>query len=140
MRRALSVLFLGLMMASCNNTSLNEAEKQLVGQWFNPYTYESTGELKGFDFKKDGTCEMVGVPSIKLDTWKVQGDTLIVQGKELDKDGSTWSDYYTAERIDYMNNDSLRVVAQERPFKLTFLYMKLDCIKKHFKAGSPKED
>lgn len=29
-----------------------KVEKQIIGKWCNPYTYQSTGEFKGFEFKK----------------------------------------------------------------------------------------
>lgn len=138
MKKILSLMLMGLMVASCNTNSLNETEKKLVGQWYNPFTYQNSGELKGFDFQKDGKCVSLGVDVLKLDTWEVKGDTLCIYGKELDKDSNTWVDYTDKQRIDKLNNDSLRVVAQEKPFKLTFLYMKLESIKKAVKSNPQK--
>ena len=131
-------MLLGLMVASCNTKPVNETEAKIVGQWYNPYSYKNGGDLKGFDFKKDGKCESIGVDGLKLDTWEIKGDTLCINGQELDQDGKTWIKYASKERIDKLNSDSLRVVAQEKPFKLTFLYMRLESIKKAIKAAPAK--
>lgn len=138
MKKILSMMLLGLMMASCNTQPMNETEAKLIGQWYNPYSYKNAGELKGFDFKKNGECVSIGVEGLELSTWEVKDDTLFIKGKELDKDGKTWIDYSTKERIEKLNDDSLRVVAQEKPFKLSFLYMKLESMKKIVKVN-PQE-
>ena len=43
-----------LLCLACGSDPQKEMEKKIVGEWCNPYTYESTGELKGFHFKKGG--------------------------------------------------------------------------------------
>lgn len=47
-------LLMTVMALSCFAFSSygQKVEKQIIGKWCNPYTYESTGELKGFEFKK----------------------------------------------------------------------------------------
>lgn len=47
-------LLMTVMVLSCFAFSSygQKVEKQIIGKWCNPYTYESTGELKGFEFKK----------------------------------------------------------------------------------------
>ena len=51
-------LLMTVMALSCFAFSSygQKVEKQIIGKWCNPYTYESTGELKGFEFKKGGKC------------------------------------------------------------------------------------
>ena len=48
-------LLITAMALSCfafSSYGQDKVEKQIIGKWCNPYTYESTGELKGFEFKK----------------------------------------------------------------------------------------
>ena len=132
------MMLLSLVMASCNTKPVNETEDKLIGQWYNPFSYKNGGDLKGFDFQKDGKCSAIGVEGLKLDTWTLKGDTLCIKGKELDNDGKTWIEYSSAERIDKLNDDSLRVIAQEKPFQLTFLYMRLESMKKKIEVTPTK--
>ncbi len=37
-----------LFAFACASDPQKEMEKAIVGEWCNPYTYQSTGELKGF--------------------------------------------------------------------------------------------
>ena len=46
-------------------------EKQIIGKWCNPYTHQSTGELKGFEFKKAVNALPSISPSLDLKTWKI---------------------------------------------------------------------
>lgn len=39
-----------LFAFACTSDPQKEMEKAIVGEWCNPYTYQSTGELKGFNF------------------------------------------------------------------------------------------
>ena len=48
---------LTLLCCACASNPQKEMEKKIIGEWCNPYTYQSTGELKGFHFKKGGVCE-----------------------------------------------------------------------------------
>ena len=52
-----------LFAFACASDPQKEMEKAIVGEWCNPYTYQSTGELKGFNFKKGGVCEAINIPS-----------------------------------------------------------------------------
>lgn len=48
-------LLMTVMALSCfafSSYGQKKVEKQIIGKWCNPYTYQSTGELKGFEFKK----------------------------------------------------------------------------------------
>ena len=61
-----------------------KAEKQIIGKWCNPYTYQSTGELKGFEFKKGGKCSAINIPVYDLRTWKIDEEGyLIIDGKRI---------------------------------------------------------
>lgn len=69
-------LLMTVMALSCfafSSYGQKKVEKQIIGKWCNPYTYESTGELKGFEFKKGGKCSAINVPSLDLRTWKIDG-------------------------------------------------------------------
>ena len=63
---------LTLLCLACASDPQKEMEKKIIGEWCNPYTYESTGELKGFSFKKGGVCEAINIPSLDLKTWSIQ--------------------------------------------------------------------
>lgn len=105
-------------------------EKQIIGKWCNPYTYESTGELKGFEFQKGGKCSAINVPSLDLRTWKIDKDGyLIIEGFSKDGDGKT-EVYKTRERIGKLTSDSLELVTQEANPRLVFLYLNTNSIKK----------
>ena len=75
-------LLITAMALSCFALSYGQkkVEKQIIGKWCNPYTYKSTGELKGFEFKKGGKCSAINIPSLDLKTWKVDNGYLIVEG------------------------------------------------------------
>ena len=107
-----------------------KVEKQIIGKWCNPYTYESTGELKGFEFKKGGKCSAINVPSLDLRTWKIDEDGyLIIEGFSKEDDGKI-EVYKTRERIGYVTSDSLELVVQEAQPRLAFLYLNTKSIKK----------
>lgn len=105
-------------------------EKQIIGKWCNPYTYQSTGELKGFEFKKGGKCSAINVPSLDLKTWKIDKDGyLIIEGFSKDENGKV-EEYVTRERIGKLSTDSLELVTQEANPRLVFLYINTKSIKK----------
>ena len=60
---------LTLLCLACASDPQKEMEKKIIGEWCNPYTYESTGELKGFSFKKGGVCEAINIPSLEYSKW-----------------------------------------------------------------------
>ena len=101
---------LTLLCLACASDPQKEMEKKIIGEWCNPYTYESTGELKGFSFKKGGVCEAINIPSLDLKTWSIQNGYLLIKGFSLEKDGKK-EVYETKEKIDLLNADTLSVVA-----------------------------
>ena len=126
-------LLMTVMALSCfafSSYGQKKVEKQIIGKWCNPYTYQSTGELKGFEFKKGGKCSAVNIPSLDLKTWKIDKDGyLIVEGFSKGEDGKV-EVYKTRERIGYITPDSLELVAQDGPPRLAFLYLNTKSIKK----------
>ena len=56
MKKLLTVI-MALACFALTSYAQKNVEKQLIGKWCNPYTYQSTGELKGFHVlrSKDGT-------------------------------------------------------------------------------------
>ena len=100
-------LLITAMALSCFALSYGQkkVEKQIIGKWCNPYTYKSTGELKGFEFKKGGKCS-----ASKEDDGKVEV-------------------YKTRERIGYLTSDSLQLIVNEGTPRLAFLYLNTKSIK-----------
>ena len=120
---------LTLFCFACASDPQKEMEKAIVGEWCNPYTYESTGELKGFNFKKGGECEAINIPSLDLKTWEIKDGFLIVKGFDITEDG-TKEVYETKEKIGLLNRDSLCLVVQEASPRIAFLYLNAKTLKK----------
>ena len=118
-----------LLAFACASDPQKEMEKAIVGEWCNPYTYQSTGELKGFNFKKGGVCEAINIPSLELKSWEIKDGYLIVKGQEVAEDG-TKEVYETKERIGLLTRDSLSLVVQEANPRLAFLYINAKKLKK----------
>lgn len=95
-----------LFAFACASDPQKEMEKAIVGEWCNPYTYQSTGELKGFNFKKGGVCEAINIPSLELKSWEIKDGYLIVKGFEVTEDGNN-AEYATKEKIGQLTTDSL---------------------------------
>lgn len=124
-----AVLFLSVM-----GIQAQELNKKIVGKWCNPYTYQSSGELKGFEFKKGGKCQAINIPSLDLKTWEIKDGKLIIKGFEIQEDG-TKAPYQTEERISVLNRDSLSLVTQEKNPHLEFLYINTKVIKEKVKKN-----
>lgn len=126
-------LFMATIALSCfvsTSYGQKKVEKQIIGKWCNPYTYQSTGELKGFEFKKGGKCSAINIPSLDLKSWKVDKEGyLIIEGFSIETDGKQEA-YNTRERIGYLTPDSLELVVQDGPPRLAFLYLNTRSIKK----------
>jgi len=119
-----------LLCLACGSDPQKEMEKKIVGEWCNPYTYKSTGELKGFEFKKGGKCSAINIPSLDLKTWKIDKDGyLIIEGFSKEDNGKV-EVYKTRERIGLLSPDSLQLVTQEANPRLAFLYLNTKSIKK----------
>ena len=104
-------------------------EKRIIGEWCNPYTWQDTGELKGFRFEPGGKCSAVGIPSLELDTWRIEDGYLLIKGHSVDENGKREA-YETRERIGQLTSDSLELVTQEASPRLAFLYLNTRSIKK----------
>ena len=129
MKKLLTVI-MALACFALTSYAQKNVEKQLIGKWCNPYTYQSTGELKGFHFQKNGKCSAINVPSLDLRTWKIDEDGyLIIEGFSKEDDGKI-EVYKTRERIGYVTSDSLELVVQEAQPRLAFLYLNTKSIKK----------
>ena len=122
---------LTLFCFACASDPQKEMEKAIVGEWCNPYTYESTGELKGFNFKKGGECEAINIPSLDLKTWEIKDGFLIVKGFDITEDG-TKEVYETKEKIGLLTRDSLCLVVQEASPRIAFLYLNAKTLKNDF--------
>lgn len=117
-------LFFSVFMTS--SSELNP--KLLIGKWCNPYTYQSSGEIKGFNFKKGGKCESIGVPSLELKNWEIKDGYLIITGFQIEDDGSK-TEYRNSERIDKLTEDELLVIAKEENPRLVFRYVPVSKVK-----------
>lgn len=110
------------MFIGCAETT--DPQKLIIGSWVNPYTYESSGEFKGFKFEKGGKCSAINIPSLELETWEIKDNRLIIKGIDIDATTGVKSAYESSEPIDLLNRDTLMVVATETP-KSCFLYINL---------------
>lgn len=127
--------FIGMIfICACGTNPQKEMEKTIVGEWCNPYTYQSTGELKGFNYKKGGVCEAINIPSLELKSWEIKDGYLITKGFDINEDGSK-TPYETKERIEKLNADTLVLVAQEANPKLVFVYLNTKVIKNRVSVG-----
>ncbi|HJF69772.1 MAG TPA: lipocalin family protein [Butyricimonas virosa] len=124
-----------LLCLACASDPQKGMEKKIIGEWCNPYTYESTGELKGFHFKKGGVCEAINIPSLDLKTWSIQEGYLLIKGFSLEEDGKK-EVYETKEKIDLLNADTLSVVAREANPRLVFLYLNAKIIKERVRVDT----
>lgn len=120
---------LALLFTIFTTSSSEPDYKLLIGKWCNPYTYESTGEIKGFHFKKGGKCEAIGIPSYDLKKWEIKNGKLYVTGFEIQDDG-TRTDYRTVERIGTLTKGELLLVVSDGPPQVAFKYVRVDDIKK----------
>lgn len=120
---SIAMLFTLLMTSSTQDNN-----KLILGKWCNPYTYESTGEIKGFNFKKGGKCEAINVPVLDLKNWEIKDGKLIITGFRIGKDG-TKAEYRTEERIEKLTKDELLVVAQEEDPHVAFRYVRVENVK-----------
>ena len=130
---------LTLLCLACASDPQKEMEKKIIGEWCNPYTYESTGELKGFHFKKGGVCEAINIPSLELKTWSVQEGYLLIKGFSIEEDGSK-EVYETKEKIDLLNTDTLSLVAHESNPRLVFLYLNTKIIKERVTVDTVSQE
>ena len=115
-------LLMTVMALSCfafSSYGQKKVEKQIIGKWCNPYTYESKG----------GKCSAINVPSLDLRTWKIDNGYLIIEGFSKEDNGKV-EVYKTRERIGYVTSDSLELVVQEAQPRLAFLYLNMKSIKK----------
>ena len=126
---------LTLLCLACASDPQKEMEKKIIGEWCNPYTYESTGELKGFSFKKGGVCEAINIPSLDLKTWSIQNGYLLIKGFSLEKDGKK-EVYETKEKIDLLNADTLSVVAREAKPPPVFFFFFAKIIKERVRVDT----
>ena len=137
--KKLLVLVAAFSCIALSSYGQKSAEKQIIGKWCNPYTYKSTGELKGFEFKKGGKCEAINIPSLDLKSWKIKDGYLIVEGFSKEENGKS-EVYKTRERIDLLTSDSLRVVSSEGSPQLAFLYLNAKSIKKVVASETAAEE
>ena len=113
----------GILLSACSVDPQKEMEKKIVGEWCNPYTYESTGELKGFNYKAGGVCEAINIPSLKLESWEIKDGYLFTRGKSINDEGVEEA-YETKEKIGKLTVDTLELVVQEASPRLAFIYLR----------------
>ncbi|WP_065218674.1 MULTISPECIES: lipocalin family protein [Butyricimonas] len=138
MRNLLCIGF-ALLCLACASDPQKEMEKKIIGEWCNPYTYESTGELKGFRFKKGGVCEAINIPSLDLKSWNINEGYLFIKGFSLTENGER-EVYETKEKIDLLNADSLCLVARESAPRLLFLYLNSKIIKERVPVNTQSQE
>ena len=129
MKRTITLAVSLFLICLCTNGFADDLKKKVVGKWYNPYTYESTGEKKGFQFKKNGACKALGIKGLKLKTWEIKDGYLIIKGIDKLDDSDKWEDYETSEYIEQVNSDTLYLIANPK-LKIGFLYMSPKALKK----------
>lgn len=128
----------GLLISMALGSHAETPEKKIIGKWYNPHTYRMSGELKGFQFKKNGKCKALGIKTLDLRTWKIKDGNLIIEGDRLPKEaGEVRREYRTVEKIDILRNDSLRVLVAP-PARLGFLYVKKNKLPERPKGNTDK--
>lgn len=125
------LILVAIVFCAFTTSGKTDLNKEIIGQWCNPYTYELSGEVKGFNFKKDGKCEAINIPSLELKTWEIVNGKLIIKGFSIEPDGKK-VEYITEERISQLTKDSLSLVTQEANPRLEFLYVRIPVAKKAF--------
>ena len=127
--KKLLITVIALSCFAFSSYGQNKDEKQNIGKWCNPYTYQSTGELKRLEFEKGGKCSAINIPSLDLKTWKIKDGYLIVEGFSKGEDGKV-EVYKTRERNGYVTSDSYEMVVQEAQPRMSILYLNMKSIKK----------
>lgn len=130
---AIALIFSVFMTSS---SELNP--KLLIGKWCNPYTYQSSGEMKGFEFKKGGKCNAINIPSLDLKTWEIKDGKLIITGFDIAEDG-TRSEYRTVEKIELLTNTELLVAPVGMVPQSKFRYVKVGKLKEYVDELKKKE-
>lgn len=130
MKRIITLTTTLILICLCTNGFADDLKKKIVGKWYNPYTYESTGEKKGFYFKKNGTCKALNVKSLDLKKWNIKDGKLMVEGFDLDEKIGKWGEYKTVEYIENVNSDSLYLLVSKKPYRIGFLYLSPKALKK----------
>lgn len=102
----LALVAVSFLLLSSFSEKLNET---IIGTWVNPPTYERNGKMLGFKFSENGKCEAVGIASLELEKWKIEGQNLIIEGTHIDEDG-TRSAYLSVKPIIILNKDTLQVL------------------------------
>lgn len=129
MKRIITLATSLVLICLCTNGFADDLRKKIVGKWYNPYTYESTGEKKGFHFKKNGVCKALNIKTLDLKEWHIKDGKLMVKGLYLDEKTGKWEEYKTAEYIEQVNSDTLYVLTARKPYKIGFLYLSPKALK-----------
>ncbi|HIW98100.1 MAG TPA: lipocalin family protein [Candidatus Tidjanibacter gallistercoris] len=75
--------FLILILAAAATASCQHEEIDLVGTWVQPIPGRTGGWSQGMQFNADGTANSVNMYTLVYDTWKREGDMLILTGKSV---------------------------------------------------------
>ena len=86
----ISALALSFSLVSCTSP--------LVGTWVQPET--SFTQEQGFVLYKDGTADDINVDYVQYESWKKNGDYLILNGKNVGSVKREFSDTLKIEKVD----------------------------------------
>lgn len=130
MKNLIALTVFVALLSICTNGFADDLRKKIVGKWYNPYTYESTGEIKGFHFKKNGRCKAF-VKTLDLKKWYVKDSCLVIEGFYQDKETGKWEEYKTSDYIRKVNSDSLYLLTDRDPSRaFGFLYLNFKTLEK----------
>lgn len=86
----ISAFALSFLMISCTSP--------LVGTWVQPET--SFTQEQGFVLYKDGSAADINVDYVRYESWKKNGDYLILNGKNVGSVKKDFSDTLKIEKVD----------------------------------------
>ena len=105
----LAVAAVFFLFASC-------AHKSPVGTWVQPSVGKGGAE-SGFALYKDGTASAINMHYVLFDTWKVEGDLLIINGRNTGARPTSFSDTL---RIVKVSKENL-VLSQDGFGEITYI-------------------
>lgn len=125
-----ALVAVSFLLLSSFSEKLNET---IIGTWVNPPTYERNGKMLGFKFSENSKCEAVGIASLELEKWRIEGQNLIIEGTHIDEDG-TRSTYLSVKPIIILNKDTLQVLDKVKG-RAKYTYINTKHLEELEKAG-----
>lgn len=81
MKRFSFFVFFLFLVTACNVLK-NENVNFFPGYWLE-YTTPDRVFVQGFELKKNGTAQSIGMATLKYEAWRVEGPFLVLSGKSI---------------------------------------------------------